>query len=110
MLPGKYNITCPQGTTFMRTFTAKIDRRPVNLAGYQTRMQIRPTYDGPLVLEAATALANASTGTVSVTITAAQTSALKAGTYVYDLELEAQNGEVIRLIEGRFVITPEVTR
>jgi hypothetical protein len=43
-------------------------------------------------------------------ITAAQTSALKAGTYVYDLELEAPNGEVIRLIEGRFVITPEVTR
>lgn len=94
----------------MRTFTAKINRAPVNLTGYQTRMHVRPTYDGPLVLEAATALADARVGTVSVTITAAQTSALKAGTYVYDLELEAPNGEVIRLIEGRFVITPEVTR
>ena len=110
MLPGKYNITCPQGTTFMRTFTAKINRALVNLTGYQTRMHVRPTYDGPLVIEATTALANARTGTVSVMITAAQTSALKAGTYVYDLELEAPNGEVIRLIEGRFVITPEVTR
>ena len=109
MLPGKYNITCPQGTTFMRTFTAKIDGRPVNLTGYQTRMHVHAKYGGPLLIEATTVLVNPSTGTVQATITPAQTSAVSAGTYIYELELEAPNGEVIRLIDGRFVITPEVS-
>ena len=41
MTPGKYNFTCPQGTTFTRTITYKIGGVAVNLTGYTARMQVR---------------------------------------------------------------------
>ena len=49
-------------------------------------------------------------GTVVINITAAQTTALTAGSYVYDLELTSGGGVVTRILEGKFVITPEVTQ
>jgi hypothetical protein len=51
-----------------------------------------------------------SAGTIVINITAAQTTALTSGTYVYDLELTSGGGVVTRILEGKFVITPEVTQ
>lgn len=48
-------------------------------------------------------------GTIVITIDADYTSALNDGTYVYDLELTSSSGTVTRLLEGQFVVTPEVT-
>lgn len=110
MQPGKFHITCPQGTTFQRTLVVKIDKYVANLTGYTVRMQVRPTYAGPLVLEPAVTISNETDGEISVLVTAEQSAALAAATYVYDLELESPSGEVMRLIEGRFIVTPEVTR
>jgi hypothetical protein len=110
MQPSKFRITCPQGTTFQRLIVIKFDRYVANLTGYSARMQVRTTHSGPLVLEPAVEVSDPRGGEVSISITAEQSAALKAGTYVYDLELESPSGEVMRLIEGRFIITPEVTR
>jgi hypothetical protein len=49
-------------------------------------------------------------GTIVINITAAQTTALTAGNYVYDLELTSGGGVVTRILEGSFVVTPEVTQ
>jgi len=48
-------------------------------------------------------------GTIAITIDADYTSKLDDGTYVYDLELTSSSGIVTRLLEGQFVVTPEVT-
>jgi hypothetical protein len=48
-------------------------------------------------------------GTIVVTIDADYTSDLIDGSYVYDLELTSSSGTVTRLLEGQFVVTPEVT-
>lgn len=48
-------------------------------------------------------------GTVVITIDAAYTADLTSGNYVYDLELTSSNGTVTRLLEGQFIVTPEVT-
>ena len=44
-----------------------------------------------------------------ITIDADYTSDLDDGSYVYDLELTSSSGTVTRLLEGQFVVTPEVT-
>jgi len=45
-----------------------------------------------------------------VSLTAAQTSAFKAGRYVYDIEIrKSSTGEVNRVLEGQVEITPRVT-
>lgn len=48
-------------------------------------------------------------GTIVITIDADYTSKLTSGSYVYDLELTSSTGTVTRLLEGQFVVTPEVT-
>jgi hypothetical protein len=53
---------------------------------------------------------NAASGIVDLFIHASVTSQIPAGTFVYDLELESSGGEVNRIIEGSFIVTPEVTR
>jgi hypothetical protein len=49
-------------------------------------------------------------GTVTLTITASATAAVTAATYYYDLELIAGGGSVERVMQGQFVVDPEVTR
>ena len=51
------------------------------------------------------------TGEISITLTAAQTANVKAGRYVYDLELVNSNTTTVeRVVEGIVTVYPEVTR
>jgi hypothetical protein len=44
MIPGKYNMICPQGSTFNQVLTYSIDDVLVNLTGYSARMQVKEKY------------------------------------------------------------------
>jgi len=112
--PGTYDIVCPQGVTFDRTFTYTNGGTAVNLTGYTAALQVRAGAD------AGTALISLSTGgsgivlggtagTIQVAITAAVTGAVDAGSYAYDLELY-QGATVTRLLQGAFTVTGGVTR
>lgn len=114
VMPGTLDFTCPQGTTFERTLTYKADGTPVNLSGYSARMQVRLNYQSAspvLSLASGSGITiSGSAGTIALLVSASTTSAMSPSTYVYDLEIQSGGGEVSRLIEGRFIVTPEVTR
>jgi hypothetical protein len=55
-------------------------------------------------------VSNATGGTVSIALTAAQTNALASGRYVYDVEITSSGGVVTRVLEGQVEVTPGVTR
>lgn len=114
MSPAKLKLVCPQGSTFSRTLTYEIDNTPVNLTGYSARMQVRVDYATTTTLVSLTSgsgiTLGGSAGTITFTITAAASALLPPGSWVYDLELVSGGGEVTRLIQGEFVVTPEVTR
>lgn len=113
MIPGKYNMMCPQGSTFNQVLTYSVDDVLVNLTGYSARMQVKEkhsstvkqldltTSNGGIVLGGAL-------GTITINASSTQTSAISAKEYVYDLEL-LYGSTVIRIIEGKFIVTPEVT-
>lgn len=113
MTPGKANLLCPQGSTFTRTLTYKIDNSPVDLTGYEARLQVREYhYSDDYVInltDVSGITLGGSAGTIDILIDANTTQELVSGEYVYDLELVA-GGTVTRLIEGKFTVTPEVTR
>ena len=113
MTPGRLNFTCPQGSTFTRTMTYKIAGIPVDLTGYSARMQIRPFHYSEDILVNLTngsgITLGASAGTITVLIDPSSTVNIPAGDYVYDLEL-VTGSNVYRLVEGKFIVTPEVTR
>ncbi len=48
-------------------------------------------------------------GEVTVSLTAEETSAIKAGRYVYDIEITSSE-ETLRVLEGIVVVNPEVTK
>jgi len=112
--PGDYNIKCPQGATFDRTFTISIGGSPMNLTGYTAAMQVRETYDSTstlLSLTSGTGITLGGTaGTIAVLVSSTATAAIPEGFYSYDLEITSGGGVTDRLLQGKFVVTPEVTR
>ncbi len=52
----------------------------------------------------------ASAGTIDILIPDSTTANFITGDHVYDLEIESSGGITDRIIEGRFNVTPEVTR
>jgi hypothetical protein len=114
MIPGKYNLVCPQGSTFKQQFTWTIDNVPVNLTSYTAKMQVREkhisdVYNLNLTTENGGIVLGGNAGTIRLIANATSTAGIIAKEYVYDLELNS-GGEVTRLIEGKFIVTPEVTR
>jgi hypothetical protein len=116
MTPGIVNFVCPQGTTFRRTLTYKIDEVPVDLSGYSARLQVREQYysEDYLVFINSGSVGGitlgGSAGTIDLLIEDSVTTDIPAGNYVYDLEIVSPSLYVDRLVEGAFTVTPEVTR
>jgi hypothetical protein len=87
---------------------------PVDLAGYTARMQIRPTLASTTIIQE---LTTANGGvvidnvlkTITLLISASQTTVLNFSTAVYSLELVAGT-EVVPFCGGNVTLVPEVTR
>lgn len=89
-----------------------IYKPPVDLAGATARMQIRAGVGGALLLELNTengGLAITGPGTLTRTMSAAQTAALTWTDGVYDLEVEYADGTVQRYLQGAVTVSREVT-
>jgi len=116
MIPGKYNILCPQGSTLDDlVFTYSIDSVIVDLFGWTARMQVREKYSSysailSLTTENDGIFLGGVDGTIILNISALQTSAIVAKEYVYDIELINPSTYPYRFLEGKFIVTPEVTR
>lgn len=110
---GRYNIVCKQGSTFELPFTIDDDGTAWNIVGWTARMQVRPFIESSTVLLSLTNTAGitlAAGGSVNISISGAQLSAIPAGTHVYDLELVDLSGKPWSVLEGKFVVKPETTR
>lgn len=113
--PGICNLVIYQGTTFNPVLTWKNeDNTLVNLTSYTARMQGRSTVNSPVTLFSLTTenggiTLGGAAGTISLLMTAAQTTALIANG-VYDLELISAGGIVTRLLQGTITLSAEVTR
>jgi len=115
MQPGSLDFLMPKGSTFSRTLTWKISGSAVDLTNYTARMQARTSHvSTTTVLDLTTAnskiVLGGTAGTITLTLSAADTAAITQSSLAYDLELVSAGGVVTRLVEGQIVLTPEVTR
>lgn len=106
------NISIDQGTTFSLTITVTdLNNNALDLTNYTARSQMRRSYGASsYVAFTATIDDDPTTGELTISLTPTQTSALKIGRYVYDVEIEDNAGNVTRVLEGIITVTPEVTR
>ena len=103
------NITIDQGTTFSLTITlTNDDGTAKDLSSYTVSAQMRKSYYTSTYTAFTTAKVDL-TGELTISLTAAQTSNIKAGRYVYDIEIES-SAETLRILEGIVTVTPEVTK
>ena len=105
------NLYIDQGTDFSVTVDVTDSAGDVlNLSGYTADAQIRKTYSSSTVSATFATSISEAVGQVTLTLTDTQTTALSAGRYVYDLNIESSGGSVTRVIEGQAIVTPGVTR
>jgi len=109
------NLTVDQGTDFSSAIdVTDSDGDPVSLVGYTVAGQIRKHYNSSTKVDFVATVSNATAGIVSLSLSAATTNAMKAGRYVYDLEISTTDSDNVtlieRVLEGRAVVTPSVTK
>ena len=105
------NITIDQGTTFSLTINlTNDDNSAKNLANYTIASQMRKSYEAATKTDFTTVKIDA-TGEVTISLTAAETTSVKAGRYVYDVEIAGTDPvETLRVLEGLVTVTPQVTK
>ena len=118
---GIHHFLCDQGATFRKTITLKeSDGSLVNLNGYTARMKIKDEVGGTLIKSLTSAsggglsiggsAGNNANGEIDILISASDTTSFSAPiTAVYDIETVTSGSIVDRILQGKFVINPEVT-
>lgn len=135
-MPQRQDLIVYQGADWSFVWTKRDSAgAAVNLTGYTARMKVKDTYNGisqaflttGADADGGTIMLGGAAGTVTLSMTAAQTAALASEisvasvmlqslelnkpekAYIFDLELVSGAGVVTRELEGRFVVRREVT-
>ena len=108
------NLIIDQGANFSSDITVKdANGNAFDLTGYTTEAKMAKGYASTRTRTTITSAvaSDATTGVVSLTLTATQTAALDAPErYVYDVEItQTSTGTVTRVIEGIITTRPNVT-
>jgi len=108
----KYSdLNIDAGSSFSSIITVDdVNGLPFNLTGYSARGQIRKSYASLTAINFATVINNPTSGKIAISLTAATTRTLKAGRYVFDVEIYNISDDVIRIAEGQVNVDPSVTR
>tara|TARA_Y100000004_G_scaffold161378_1_gene189409 strand:- start:784 stop:1122 length:339 start_codon:yes stop_codon:yes gene_type:complete len=104
------NIFVDQGSDFSMTVDLVKSVGSLDLTNYTGRGEIRKTYTST-TKTSFTISVDSSANELVVSLTAAQTAAIKAGRYVYDIEILSGDSTpiVTRVLEGQLEVTPRVT-
>lgn len=108
------NFTHIKGDTFEAVnFEILINGSPIDLTNCVLRMQLRKEYGGVIIKSFTTIGGDGLTitnGTLGLFKINKQIIDVTAFSYLYDMELDYQNGDVKTYIKGNFTITNDVTR
>lgn len=105
------NLVIDQGSDFVATLDVEDSiGNALDLGPYNVRGQVRKTYTSLSATEIQCTKTD-NRGEVKLSLTNAQTSTMRDGRYVYDIEIvHALLGTVIRVVEGQVTVTPRATR
>jgi len=117
MSASKLNLpVVEKGATYRHTLYWKNSTNTaINLTGCTAKLQVREAVDSAsTLLELSTVnggiIITPLLGQIDLYISSTTTTGLTGTGGVYDLEVYFSNGDVVRLVEGKVVFKPEVTR
>ena len=104
------NLVIDQGTSFSVIIGYDdLSGNPVDLTGYTARSQMRKSYYSSNAITFTANVSSAIDGEITLSMTAAESANVKAGRYLYDVEITSGN-TVIRVVEGIVTVMPEITK
>jgi len=104
-------LTIDQGASFNTVITVNDGTGAAqNLYGYVARSQMRKSYYSSTKHDFDVSVTDANTGEITMIMSAANTTNLTPGRYVYDVEIDDGGGEITRIFEGVITVLPNVTR
>lgn len=116
MPAAKHELRIEQGANFDVSITYYDSAgSAVNLTSYTARAKFRPTYDDTPILTLTTEnggiALGGTAGTITISVSGLDTASVSAPSKgVYDLELANPSGNVTRIMEGKYIVTPEATK
>lgn len=114
MTAAKYDINIDQGSDFSITVTISDNGSAKNLTGFGARASMRKHLDATDATDFVCSVSSALNGQVTMNMPHSSTKSLKAGDYVYDLEIytgtEGSEASVSRIMQGKATLNREVTR
>lgn len=104
------NLYIDAGTTFSALITVNdSNNSPLNLSGYTVAAQLRKSYGSTTAYDFSSSVYDASSGKIQIALTDSETSAIKPGRYLYDIEITSGASKT-RVAEGLVIISPEITK
>ena len=104
-------IVIEQGATFNTTINVEdAYNNPVDLLDYTASSQMRKSYYSSTSYALTAEITDVAQGEITLSMTAANTSSLTPGRYVYDLIIEDTSNTITRVVEGIATVLPSVTR
>ena len=107
------NLTLDQGATFSSDVTVKdANGNAFDLTGYTASAKMAKGFASTKTRKTITCIVNGdpTTGIVTMSLSADETSTCEEGRYVYDLEiLQTSSSTITRVIEGVITVRPQVT-
>jgi hypothetical protein len=102
-----------QGSTFETnmTITDDITNTAANISGYIVKSQMRRSYySANASANLVCTIVDAPSGNLKISLDAANTSAIRPGRYLFDVDTTDRGGKVVRILEGIVNVTAGVTR
>jgi hypothetical protein len=104
-------LVIEQGATFNTTLNVQDTvGLAINLYAYTAESQMRKSYYSSSSSNITSTITGTANGEITLFMTAANTSSLTAGRYVYDVKITSPSNVVTRVVEGIITVLPSVTR
>jgi hypothetical protein len=114
MTAAKYDISIDQGSDFSVTITVSEGGNPKTLVGFGARASMRKHLDAEASTDFVCSIPSPLLGQIAMNMPHSSSKSLKAGDYVYDLEIytgsEGYEESVSRIMQGKATLNREVTR
>ena len=104
-------LVIEQGSTFSSLLNVEDSNGDaINLYAYTANSQMRKSYYSSSYTVITSTVTGTSNGEITLSMTAANTSSLTPGRYVYDVIITSPTSVVTRVVEGIVTVLPSVTR
>jgi hypothetical protein len=104
-------LVIEQGATFISTLNVEdVNGDAINLTSYTANSQMRKSYYSSSSNIIISTITGTSNGEITLGMSAANTSNLAPGRYVYDVIITSPTNVVTRVVEGIVTVLPSVTR